>query len=89
LPVKYPAKKRVSDYIRENFHLTTSGQFHDTPFHCALAEMGASRIMFSVDYPYEQMAAAATWFDNTVLSDADRLRIGRTNASELFKLNLD
>jgi 2,3-dihydroxybenzoate decarboxylase len=51
--------------------------------------MGASRIMFSVDYPYEQMAAAATWFDNTALSDADRLRIGRTNASELFKLNLD
>jgi 2,3-dihydroxybenzoate decarboxylase len=89
LPVKYLAKKRVSDYMRENFHLTTSGQFHDTPFHCALAEMGASRIMFSVDYPYEQMAAAATWFDNTALSDADRLRIGRTNASELFKLNLD
>jgi 2,3-dihydroxybenzoate decarboxylase len=89
LPVKYPAKKRVSDYMRENFHLTTSGQFHDTPFHCALAEMGASRIMFSVDYPYEEMASAAAWFDNTVLSDADRLRIGRSNAIELFKLDLD
>ena len=73
LPVKYPAKKRVSDYMRSNFHLTTSGQFHDTPFHCALAEMGASRIMFSVDYPYEEMAPAAQWFDNTALSDADRL----------------
>jgi predicted TIM-barrel fold metal-dependent hydrolase len=89
LPVNYPAKKRVSDYMRENFYLTTSGQFRDAPFHCALAEMGASRLMFSIDYPYEEMASVATWFDNTVLSDADRLRIGRTNAIELFKLNLN
>jgi len=89
MPVSYPAKRRVSDYMRENFHLTTSGQFHDTPFRCALAEMGAARIMFSVDYPYEEMGPAAAWFDNTALSDADRLRIGRTNAIRLFKLDLD
>jgi gamma-resorcylate decarboxylase len=89
LPIKYPAKKRVSDYMRNNFYLTTSGQFHDTPFHCALAEVGASRIMFSVDYPYEEMEPAASWFDKTALSNADRLRIGRTNAIKLFKLDLD
>lgn len=88
LPGGYPAKKRVSEYMRQNFHLTTSGQFHDTPFHCALAGMGAARLMFSIDYPYEEMATAAAWFDNTRLSDADRLRIGRTNAIELFKLDL-
>ena len=88
LPVKLAAKKPVSEYLRNNFHLTTSGQFHDTPFHCALAEMGASRIMFSVDYPYEDMAQAAQWFDNTKLVDTDRLRIGRTNAVALFKLNV-
>jgi 2,3-dihydroxybenzoate decarboxylase len=88
LPVKVPAKRPVSHYMRNNFHLTTSGQFHDTPFRCALAEMGPSRIMFSVDYPYEEMAPAAEWFDNTELLDADRLRIGRTNAIKLFKLDL-
>jgi len=89
LAVRHSAKKPVSYYMRNNFHLTTSGQFHDAPFYCALAEMGASRIMFSVDYPYEDMAAAAAWFDNTALSNADRIRIGRTNAIELFKLDFD
>jgi 2,3-dihydroxybenzoate decarboxylase len=88
MPTRYPAKKPVSAYMRENFHLTTAGQFHDTPFHCALAEMGAARLMFSIDYPYEEMARAAAWFDNTELSDADRLRIGRTNAIALCKLDL-
>jgi 2,3-dihydroxybenzoate decarboxylase len=89
LPVKHAAKKPVSHYMRNNFHLTTSGQSHDTPFHCALAEMGPLRIMFSVDYPFEEMAPAASWFDNTALSDADRTQIGRTNAIRLFKLSLD
>ncbi|MGA2942780.1 MAG: amidohydrolase family protein [Xanthobacteraceae bacterium] len=89
LPVKHSAKKPVSHYMRNNFHVTTSGQFHDAPFHCALAEMGPARIMFSVDYPFEEMAAAATWFDNTTLSDTDRIQIGRTNAIKLFKLSLD
>jgi 2,3-dihydroxybenzoate decarboxylase len=89
LPANYPAKKGVSDYMRENFHLTTSGQFRDAPFHCAIAEMGVERIMFSVDYPYEEMEPAAAWFDNTELSAADRRRVGRTNAIELFKLEID
>lgn len=88
LPVKYPAKKRVSEYMRENSYLTTSSQFHDTAFRCALAAVGASRIMFSVDYPYEEMSAAAAWFDHTSLSEAGRMRIGRTNAMELFRLEL-
>lgn len=88
VPTKYPAKKPVSDYMRENFYVTTAGQFHDTAFHCALTALGPSRIMFSVDYPYEDMEEAASWFDNTRLSKANRQRIGRTNAMKLFKLKL-
>jgi gamma-resorcylate decarboxylase len=34
------------------------------------------------------MEHAAAWFDKTALSDADRRRIGRTNAIKLFKLDL-
>ena len=49
--------------------------------------MGVERIMFSVDYPMEVMVDGTSWFDNTrLLSDEDRMKIGRTNAIELFKL---
>ena len=89
MKMQVPFKKPVSHYLRHNVHLTTSGQFNDAAFHCALAAVGAARIMFSVDYPYEEMEHAADWFDSTKLSDADRRRIGRTNAVELFKLDLD
>ncbi len=88
IPNRFPAKHPVGDYFRANFHLTTSGQFHDPAFHCAVAEVGVDRIMFSVDYPFEEMEPAAAWFDGTELSDEDRLKIGRTNAIKLLKLDL-
>jgi 2,3-dihydroxybenzoate decarboxylase len=88
VPGGIPAKRPVGDYLRSNFHLTTSGQFHDPPFRCALAEMGVDRILFSIDYPFEEFADAASWFEGTDLSDEDRRKIGCANAIELFKLDL-
>lgn len=85
---RYPAKKPIGEYLRSNFHITTSGHFRDSAFHCALAEMGVDRVLFSIDYPFETMEDGASWFDDTALSDGDRLKIGRTNAIELFKLNM-
>ena len=49
-------------------------------------EIGADRILYSVDYPLEEMTAAAQWFDQAAISDADRAKIGRTNAMQLFRL---
>ena len=89
MPFDYVAKRAVSAYLRENFHFTTSGNFSDPAFQCTLAEIGPDRVMFSIDYPFEDMAPGAAWFDETALSDTDRLKIGRTNAIALFKLNLE
>ena len=88
VPGGIPAEKEIGDYFRSNFHVTTSGQFHESPFRCALAEMGVGRVLFSIDYPFEAFAEAASWLESTELSDADRLKIARTNAIDLFKLDL-
>jgi 2,3-dihydroxybenzoate decarboxylase len=88
LTQKFPARKPIGDYFRANFHLTTSGHFNDATFQCAVAEMGADRILFSVDYPFETNQDAASWFDKADLSQAARLAIGRTNAIRLFGLDL-
>ena len=88
LPGGIPIEKTIGDYMRSNVHVTTSGQFHDTPFRAALAELGADRILFSIDYPFETFADAASWFEGTEISDTDRLKIARTNAIDLFKLDL-
>ena len=82
----YPAKKRIAEYFRANFHLTTSGNFHTPTLIAAMAEIGADRILFSTDWPFENIDHAALWFDAAPIGEADRANIGRTNAVKLFKL---
>ena len=81
-----PAKRKMGDYLRSNFYLTTSGQFRTSSLMAAIAEMGVDRILFSVDYPFENTVDATTWFDKAEISEADRQKIGRDNAVALFKL---
>ena len=76
----------LADYFRANFHITTSGHFSTPALVDAVAEIGADRVMFSVDYPFEDFSDAAGWFDAADISEADRIKIGRTNAMKLFKL---
>jgi 2,3-dihydroxybenzoate decarboxylase len=87
-PRGYTGNRPLGEYFKKHFYVTTSGNFCDPSFRCALEVMGADRMMFSADYPFEKMEDAANWFDNTPLSDELRLQIGRTNAIKLFKLPL-
>jgi gamma-resorcylate decarboxylase len=82
------ARQRPSYYFASNFYITTSGHFHSKPFHEAVAQLGAERVLFSVDYPYEQMDMGARWFDDMQLPNGTKRLIGRENADRLFGLNL-
>ena len=48
--------------------------------------VGADRLLFSTDYPFEEISDAADWFDTTSISETDRIKIGRLNSMKLFKL---
>ncbi len=82
----YPAKKKIADYFNANFYLTTSGNFRTQSLIDAMLEIGSDRILFSTDWPFENISDAAIWFDAASISENDRTKIGRTNAIKLFKL---
>jgi gamma-resorcylate decarboxylase len=87
LPPAYPAKRKIAEYFQENFYLTTSGNFRTQSLIDAILEVGADRILFSTDWPFENIDQAAGWFDATPISEADRLKIGRMNARVLFNFD--
>ena len=87
-PKTYPAKKTFGEYFQNNFHITTSGNFRTQTLINAMLEIGADRILFSTDWPFENVDHAAKWFDTASISEADRLKIGRTNAEKMFKLGV-
>ena len=82
------AKHRPSDYFSNNFWITTSGHFHRKALLNSIEEVGVERLLFSVDYPFEQMGAGADWFDDLDLEGDTQIRIGRENAVKLLRLNL-
>jgi gamma-resorcylate decarboxylase len=85
-PPRYPAKKKLGEYFQANFYITTSGNFRTQTLIDAMLEIGAERILFSTDWPFENIDHAAEWFDAATISEADRQKIGRDNALRLFKL---
>ncbi len=80
-------QKNPAEYIRGNFWVTTSGMFAEAPFLCALSVLGADRILFAVDYPYESNREGAQFLENLSLSGGDKEKISHLNAEKLLGLN--
>ncbi len=89
MPKGHPARRELSHYFHNNFYITTSGNFRTQSLIDTMLEIGADRILFSTDWPFENVDHAAGWFDAASISERDRGKIGRTNADRLFGLGLD
>jgi 2,3-dihydroxybenzoate decarboxylase len=84
-----PAKRSFAEYFEENFYITVSGNYCTQALLCSLQVIGADRILFSTDWPFENVDYSAQWFDAVDISEGDRLKIGRLNATFLFDLDID
>ena len=85
-PTDKRVERRLQDYFADNFYVTTSGNFNDQALISAILTVGADRILFAVDYPYEMMEPAARWIEQAAISESDRRKIAATNAERVFKL---
>ena len=79
-------QRQPTDVLRENFYVTTSGNFHTPSLMGVLQQLGADRVLFAVDYPFERSQDAVSWFDSAPITEDDRRKIGRTNAERLLRL---
>lgn len=77
-------KQLPSEYLRNNFHVTTSGNFNPPAFACTLEVMGADRVMFSVDYPMDDNQAGAQFLAAFPMDDETRRKVSFENALRLF-----
>jgi predicted TIM-barrel fold metal-dependent hydrolase len=80
------AQRPLGSYLHENFYITTSGNFRTQALINVLLEVGADRILYSVDYPYEDVVEAGEWFDHAAISESDRTKISHANARKLMRL---
>ncbi|MFH1652139.1 MAG: amidohydrolase family protein [Chloroflexota bacterium] len=79
-------KKSPSEYLRDNFYVTTSGMCWYPALLCAILALGADRILFAADYPHESGKEAADFMMAAPISAADKEKIMHATAEKLFKL---
>ena len=87
LGLKETCKKTIREYFAQNIWITTSGHFSTPTLHFCMTEVSADRILFSIDYPFENFKDGCEWYDNAEISDVDRRKMGKDNARKLFKLD--
>lgn len=83
---RYTIRKKPSEYLRSNVFVTTSGVCSDAALRCALDELGPRNVLFSIDYPFEDLQTACEWIDSAKISEVERAAVTHGNASALLRL---
>jgi 2,3-dihydroxybenzoate decarboxylase len=80
------ARGNPSAYLRHNLYVTTSGVCSAEPLRCALSALGADRVLFGTDYPFEDMATATGFLASAPISESERHAVAHGNAERLLRL---
>ena len=72
-PAVAPVLKRMpSEYLRDNFLASTSGNYSPAALACTVTAMGAGRMVMGSDYPFEDMKMCTDFLDAQPMSDAEK-----------------
>lgn len=76
----------VQEALRKHFWITTSGMFSQAGLSHALDVMGVDRVLFSIDYPFEDAVEASAWFDAAVagMNPSVARQVAYGNAAKLL-----
>jgi 5-carboxyvanillate decarboxylase len=81
-----PLRRKVSDYLRENVWVTTSGMAWAPAIMFCRDVLGPERVLYSMDYPYEYVTDEVVAQDDLPISLDEKKAFFQTTAEQLFHL---
>lgn len=78
--------RSISQTLRDQVYLTTSGIFTRPPLEAALATFGLDNVLFSVDYPYAPNAPGQEFLANLQMAPVDIAKLAYGNADRVLGL---
>jgi len=85
-PSAYGARTPPLESFKRNFWITTSGFAEPNALKYAIDILGADRILWAIDYPYEDMPPFTRFMNDVTLDEATKASIFHRNAEALFKI---
>jgi predicted TIM-barrel fold metal-dependent hydrolase len=77
---------KPSEYMQRNFSITTSGLEDPLALRYVIDRIGVERVMWAIDYPFQQMAASVAFIESAPLSEPEREQIAHRNAKRIFRI---
>ncbi|WP_030169813.1 amidohydrolase family protein [Streptomyces sp. NRRL S-813] len=81
-----PLQLKPSEYLRRNVWVTTSGMAWQPAIRFVHEVLGADRVMYAMDYPYQYVADEVRHQDELPFSSGDLRAFFQTNAEQVFGL---
>lgn len=82
----HPLKRKASDYLKENFHYTSSGIGWAPPVMYVRDVIGADRMMYAMDYPWQFVPSEVGVLEQMPIGEAGLKQFFEDNARKLFKI---
>jgi len=81
-----PIGRKPSEYLRENVWVTTSGMPWGPAIMFCRDVLGANRVLYAMDYPYQNDPAEVASYDELPISEAGKADLFQHNAERVFGL---
>jgi 2,3-dihydroxybenzoate decarboxylase len=81
-----PLKKTITEYLRSNVLITTSGMAWAPAILFAQSVLGEDRVMYAMDYPYEYEPDEVRTHDLLEIPLETKRKLMQQNAERWFKL---
>jgi len=79
-------KLKPSEYFRRNFVITTSGQESHEALQYSINVLGAERVLWAIDYPYQPTEPAVAFMDSAPVPDDQKELLYHGNAERVFHI---
>ena len=84
-----PLERKISEYIRQNFWITTSGMAWPPAIEFCQRVLGIDRVMYAMDYPYQYVPEEVQWTEEVNVDAEGMKKLFQTNAESVFNLLSD
>jgi predicted TIM-barrel fold metal-dependent hydrolase len=79
-------RHKISYYFKTNIWITTSGEGWEPAIKYCMDVLGPDRVIYAMDYPYQQSADEVAAYDAFDLSAEHKNMLMQTNAEKVFRL---
>jgi len=87
-PHVHPLKRKASDYLKENFYYTSSGIGWTPPVMFVRDVIGADRMMYAMDYPWQFVPSEVGALETMPIGEAGLKQFFEDNARKVFKIDV-